>query len=52
MDKYIYDESNGLWYELQRGKGFPLSQKLVGFLQIQDVFSQLVFVGCRWLVLP
>lgn len=21
MDKYIYDESNGLWYELQGGRG-------------------------------
>ncbi len=23
MDKYLYDENNGLWYELQRGYYLP-----------------------------
>ena len=25
MDKYIYDENNGLWYELQGGISFSLT---------------------------
>ena len=28
MDKYIFDESNGLWYELQGDYYIPLSRKL------------------------
>ena len=45
MDKYIYDKSNGLWYELQGAlyTGLFLDGKLNGYLAVLNEQSEDMF---------
>ena len=50
MDKYIFDESNGLWYEWQ-GKFFSATYLLLKIIDFYIVLRYTASIEVRYIVL-